>query len=1122
MSGRVNYHIRRNQTPEISSKKLFNNNYRENRFNNNYNNYARNNYNYNYALNNYNNVHNNYNFNKKEPNLLKNVNNINFNDNDNNNFINLRIQNKQFNDNNKKKDYNIQNQSNFFNNNYNIQFQNKLRNENNQKNVNNNTFLMKNNKNIPFKININNQNKQNIINVNNKNNIKRIDPMIFDDDYMEKNTHHNKKIEKNNEVMDNVIDNRIRNKSVRLEDYKKIEEMLNEQQEHLIKKVEENSYLENDLRKSIKKNEELQNKIENDKKNNEIKFKEFSMVLDDKDDEIEELKKEKNFLKTQNEEYKKIEEKNKKLFKENCVLKNQNEEYKKIEEKYKKLIEENYILKNQNEEYKKIEEKYKILIEEYNILKNQIEEYKKKELKEKNFIEKNNILNIQNNDNKKDKKEGLINSIFSSNNEKKKVITPKLLKDNNINEKKVKIELINKLQEQKTKIESELINIMNINDTINEKYNSLYKKFKIIKELINTTESNITQLKELQQVEINLFQNFDPIIYAEFDSLKEPIVDIEININKIDKEIKLKVENKQRDIQELIKNIDENMDIPPNIILEILNKIEKSLTDFKNNSSLFENSVNNLEIKQDEIYTSSTKIKNKIQEFLCIMLDDINDKKKKNQKQSIEKVNEKSNITLAERLLTCSKNFDLKYSSKKMENEDSFNEELQSQKVNFDEEFISDKYEQPELIKKNWTQITTLTEDGGQEVEIYFILKAVGLQSNTSYKNWYYNFDIHSYNQVIFTEINSVLDQNPIIKDDILTFNFNIKNNEEIPIRFKYKSIRKDKTQFYNQLYVGLNKILANRQAKFYLYCPETLTIVKFEENLFEKESDKKWIWEGIVPENGLNTRIAVSFSKSIWELTSTDGFYSNNNITNTVLMTPVLYKGGNNKIISNEIKSTIGNEINGNTIKINKNNKYEIECKNLNTNDVYFTNIITLENSTNFKWNINNEKIKIPEDQKKNKEKFQNVVKEILNNNKSKDSDPVKIGKYVKKIMKYKISKSGKNLTASEILENKEGVCEHYTILLNALLNSVGIDALYVTGNCINEAKDGKDGSHAWTLCKWNNEWIPLDPTWGIFSGKLPVSHIFAGFDNKGIQLRSYDSVVMKSNNFTYKLLSP
>ncbi len=55
---------------------------------------------------------------------------------------------------------------------------------------------------------------------------------------------------------------------------------------------------------------------------------------------------------------------------------------------------------------------------------------------------------------------------------------------------------------------------------------------------------------------------------------------------------------------------------------------------------------------------------------------------------------------------------------------------------------------------------------------------------------------------------------------------------------------------------------------------------------------------------------------------------------------------------------------------------------------------------------------------------------------------------------MKYKISTSGNILTPSEILENKEEVCEHYSILLNALLNSIGIDALYVTGDCINKLK--------------------------------------------------------------------
>ena len=686
----------------------------------------------------------------------------------------------------------------------------------------------------------------------------------------------------------------------------------------------------------------------------------------------------------------------------------------------------------------------------------------------------------------------------------------------------VQNEYMIELQEKKSTIESKLINLIILNDKSDEHFKSQLDIFKIIETLQNETEMNITQLKEYQQVEKNIFQVFDPVIYTEFYSLNEQIVEIKNDINKIEKEIKLKIETILRKIQNLIKNIDENKNCLPNIIIESLDNCEKLLIDFDNNSQLFENSVNKLENKESYILQILSQIKTKIEEFLCIIIENLNDKKDVNKNNPIEKLNEKNNNSLVERLYERSKRFDLKNSLKNDndENEDSFNEVSESQKVNFDEEFISENYEQPELIKKDWTQITTLTEDGGQEVEIYFILKAVGLKPNTSYNKWCYNFDIYSENELIFTEINSKIDKNQKIKDYLLTINLNIKNNEEIPIRFKYKSIRKDKSQFYNQLYVGLNPLLANRQAKFYLYCPKTLTIIKFKKNLFQLENDRKWYWEGIVPENGLTTGIVVSLTTAKWKLTLTDSFYSNDNIKNSVLMTSRLYNGGNNKIISNEIESTVGNEINDKTIKINKNNKYEIEFKNLNTNEAFFTNIVTLDNSTEFEWNINNQQIKIPDDQIKNKKKFQSVVNEILKNDKSQDSDPVKIGKYVKKIMKYKISTSGKNLTASEILENKEGVCEHYTILLNALLNSIGIDALYVTGNCINEVKDGSDGSHAWTLCKWNGKWIPLDPTWGIFSGKLPVSHIFAGFDNRGIQLRSFDSVLMKPHTFTYQFL--
>ena len=118
------------------------------------------------------------------------------------------------------------------------------------------------------------------------------------------------------------------------------------------------------------------------------------------------------------------------------------------------------------------------------------------------------------------------------------------------------------------------------------------------------------------------------------------------------------------------------------------------------------------------------------------------------------------------------------------------------------------------------------------------------------------------------------------------------------------------------------------------------------------------------------------------------------------------------------------------------------------------------------------------------------------------------------------KISYIGKNLTASEILEKKEGVSEHYTILLNALLNSIGIDALYVTGHCINEVKNERDGNHVWSLCKINNNWIPVDATSGFFHGKLPISYIFGKIGFKGIQIRSFDNVVMLPNSFQFEFL--
>ena len=124
---------------------------------------------------------------------------------------------------------------------------------------------------------------------------------------------------------------------------------------------------------------------------------------------------------------------------------------------------------------------------------------------------------------------------------------------------------------------------------------------------------------------------------------------------------------------------------------------------------------------------------------------------------------------------------------------------------------------------------------------------------------------------------------------------------------------------------------------------------------------------------------------------------------------------------------------------------------------------------------------------------------------------------------------KQEKKKTVDEILNSLIGVCEHYTILYNALLNSINIEAIYVGGFAFDEEsiKKKENIRHAWTLAKINNKWIPYDSTWNIFTGILPISHIYERFnlmniyytsnyvysDNYDIQFKGFDNDYIEEN---------
>ena len=108
-----------------------------------------------------------------------------------------------------------------------------------------------------------------------------------------------------------------------------------------------------------------------------------------------------------------------------------------------------------------------------------------------------------------------------------------------------------------------------------------------------------------------------------------------------------------------------------------------------------------------------------------------------------------------------------------------------------------------------------------------------------------------------------------------------------------------------------------------------------------------------------------------------------------------------------------------------------------------------------------------------------------------------MKIGLWVHKNIKYDLNYVDKDeLIPLDTYHQKAGVSHHFTQLTNALLYSLGYKVIYIMGYlCRNNKEFNQDSHHSWSLIKLNNKWYPFDSTFGIFSGKLPISHIFDAY---------------------------
>ena len=223
----------------------------------------------------------------------------------------------------------------------------------------------------------------------------------------------------------------------------------------------------------------------------------------------------------------------------------------------------------------------------------------------------------------------------------------------------------------------------------------------------------------------------------------------------------------------------------------------------------------------------------------------------------------------------------------------------------------------------------------------------------------------------------------------------------------------------------------------------------------------------------------------------------NNSFISNSSIKITKGYKYGNNKIIISFYRSEPKA-----TMKLDKSkNIFEVRYINTNSPKGEFIYKGVLINRCKGEWTINltDKEIDnlIPPEYKINKEYFKSIALYIIKNYNKEHRDDmvivpdvVKIGKWVKKNIKYDITYAGlNNITATETLIFRKGVCHHMTKLFNALMYSLNYQVIYILGFIIDpNLSFSRKNTQAWSLIKINENGFLLISQMEFFQANYPL----------------------------------
>ena len=679
---------------------------------------------------------------------------------------------------------------------------------------------------------------------------------------------------------------------------------------------------------------------------------------------------------------------------------------------------------------------------------------------------------------------------------------------------------------------------------LKEKCNKFYKDMNGLKTIIdnyktflNETNQKMNDFNErlnISLIDVNNGVNSEgnrklEEIYLQIDNISIPLVELDEILFNIKKIFGDNIENLLKEIRENLMIIDQKNYNDENHLNNINKKISHNIEEVQNVIFIFEENKKNFDDKNKIIEKKVDDLKKNLE---------LIDRRRRENRSHINNPNEDNNNN---NRIENNRGFDTAQSF--LFKEKDLSEMYDSRYVfsEREEDMIENYIDEPKLIRKNWHEICYIYDDYDIH-DIYYDIKAVGLSRNS-----FFPLCSHGFNYEKDIEIDSLtLNGEPARYSQnghSITFKINLHNSQIAKVHIIYKEYMNDNIlsnqerehrQIYRNEYYGIHKSLQGQMAKFSLILKGNFDIVNFKNYFLTRNkknlNEKEYFWAGVVPYEGKMTLITLSKNKAVWTFSVTLTIRSNYNLNRTAIAVPIEFIGGNNEIINIKYSSPQTRDI----FLDQENRQYVIKYRNVHNNIGEFTIEGQLENKSSGEWEVDltDDEIerKIPEEDKLCKPQLRIIATKIIEefDKKNKNSefeflDYMKIALWVKKNITYDLNYAGRHeMTAIDIYNQRIGVCHHFTKLSNALLYSLGYKVIYIVGYaCTNSKEFNTDSGHAWSLIKVNNKWYPFDSTWGIVSGKLPITHIFSCFFNKQWKMTGIDYAQFERSNARGKFIA-